>query len=379
MKKSVGIFVAGLMVAALLGVGACPVQAQTKAAVSAEMDKPLPPGLDEKWIDRSADPCTNFFQYACGNFSKLNPIPPDMPSYGTGTIIYNHTQDVLHALLEKAAVDSASRTENEQKIGDFYASCMDTNAIHAAGLKTLQPELERIAALKDKKELTALLARFQLLNVNAFFSYGEQQDFKDARKQIAVVDQGGLGLPERDYYLRTGAAAEKTRQEYVQHVARMLQLMGEPEAKAASDAGKIMALETSLAKISMDITSQRDPKNVYHPMDEAQLKGLAPQIDWMEFFRVTDTPEFTMLNVANPEFFKGLNALLESTDLDTIQTYLRWQLIHSTPSYTLPEAMDEESFNFYGRDLSGQPQQRARWKRCVQATDGALGEALGEV
>ncbi len=302
-----------------------------------------------------------------------------MPAYGTGAIVYNHTQEVLHALLEKVAANDPSRTPNEQKIGDFYASCMDVDAIHAAGLKPLQPALDRIAALKDKKELTDLLAHYQLVNVNAFFSYGEQQDFKDAQKQIAVVDQGGLGLPERDYYLRTGAAAEKTRQQYVQHITNMLKLMGEPEDKAASDATKIMALETSLAKISMDITSQRDPKNVYHPMDKAQLVEMAPEINWTEFFERTGTPAFTELNVANPEFFKGLNTLLESTDLDTIKTYLRWQLINSTPSYTLPEAMDEETFNFYGRDLSGQPQQRARWKRCVSATDGALGEAVGEV
>ena len=195
-----------------------------------------------------------------------------MAGYGTGAMVYDHTEYVLHALLEKVAADNPSRTPNEQKIGDFYASCMDTDAIHAAGLKPLQPELDRIAALKDKKELTALLAQFQLINVNAFFNYGEQQDFKDAQKQIAVVDQGGLGLPERDYYLRPGAAAEKTRQQYVQHVTNMLKLMGEPEEKAASDAQKIMALETALAKISMDITSQRDPKNVYHPMPVSQIE-----------------------------------------------------------------------------------------------------------
>jgi endothelin-converting enzyme/putative endopeptidase len=302
-----------------------------------------------------------------------------MPEFGTGAMVFNHTEYVLHTLLDKYAADNASRTPNEQKIGDFYASCMDTNAIHAAGLKPLQPELDRIDALKDKKELTPLLAHFQLMNVNAFFNYGEQQDFKDARKQIAVVDQGGLGLPEKDYYLRPGAAAEKTRQQYVQHVTKMLKLMGEADAQAASDAQKIMTLETALAKVSMDITSQRDPKNVYHPMPASQLAGLAPEIAWQEFFERTGTPAFTDLNVTNPEFFRGLNSLLQSTDLETIKTYLRWQLVQGTPSYALPEAMDEETFDFYGRDLSGQPQQRARWKRCVQATNGALGEALGEV
>ena len=352
--------------------------AQAQAA-DTDKDYKLLPGLDEQLIDKSADPCVNFFQYACGNFSKLYPIPADMSAFGTGAMVFIHTEYVLHTLLEKAAVDSPSRTPDEQKIGDFYASCMDTNSIHATGLKPLQPDLDRIAALTDKKQLTDLFARFQMMNVAAFFSYGEQQDFKDAQKQIAVVDQGGLGLPERDYYLRTGAAAEKTRQQYVQHVTNMLKLMGEPDAKAASDAQKIMALETALAKISMDITSQRDPKNVYHPMPVSQLAGMAPEIAWSQFFEKTSTPPITDLNVANPDFFKGMNALIESTDLETIKTYLKWQLIRGVPSYTLPEAMDVETFNFYGRELSGQPQQRARWKRCVQATDGALGEALGEV
>lgn len=374
MRKN--IFAAGLMAAIVLGGGARAAQAQ---AASADHDYKLLPGLDEQLIDKSADPCTNFFQYACGNFSKLYPIPADMPSFGSGAIIYDHTQYVLRALLEKYAANDPSRTPDEQKIGDFYASCMDTNAVHEAGLKPLQPELDRIAALKDKNELTDLLARFELTGVTAFFNYSEQQDFKDARKQIAVVDQGGLGLPEKDYYLRTGAAAEKTRQQYVQHITNMLKLMGEPDAKAASDAQKIMAFETALAKVSMDITSQRDPKNVYHPMPISQLSALTPVIDWNKLFERTNTPAFTELNVTNPEFFKGLNSLLQSTDLETIKTYLRWQLINSTPSYALPQAMDEEVFDFYGRDLSGQPQQRPRWKRCVQATDGALGEALGEV
>jgi putative endopeptidase len=302
-----------------------------------------------------------------------------MSSYGTGAMVYNHTQFALHGLLEKVAADNASRTPNEQKIGDFYASCMDTKAIEADGLKPLQPELDRIAALKSRDDLTGLLAHFQLINVNAFMSYGEQQDFKDAQKQIAIVDQGGLGLPERDFYLRTGDAAEKTRKQYVEHVASMLKLAGEPSATATDDAQKIMQLETALAKISMDVTSQRDPKNVYHLIPVAQLETFTPAIQWSSFFEHTGAPAFTQLNVANPDFFKGLQTLLTSTDLATIQAYLRWQLINSTPSYTLPTSLDDEQFNFFGRTLRGQPQQRARWKRCSQATDGALGEALGQV
>jgi putative endopeptidase len=352
-----------------------------QAAGSSSSEKPvqLLPSLDKQIMDTSADPCVNFFQYACGNFSKLYPIPADKSGYGSTTIVHDHAQDALHQLLEKVAAASAQRTANEQKIGDYYASCMDEAAIDAAGLKPLQPELDRIAALRGKKELTDLLAHYQMINVNAFFGYGEQQDFKDAQKQIAVVDQGGLGLPERDYYFRTGDAAEKTRKEYVEHVANMLHLMGEPQDKAAADAQKVMALETALAKVSMDITSRRDPNNVYHPMSTVKLAELTPEIDWPKLFADTGEPGIADLNVGNPDFFKGLQAVLESTDLDTIKTYLRWQLINSIPEYALPRAMSEEDFNFYDHELRGQPEQEPRWKRCVAATDGALGEALGQV
>jgi putative endopeptidase len=353
--------------------------AQEKSAAPLGNNSQLPPGLDKRFLDTSADPCVNFAQYACGNFTKLYPIPPDRSGYGTGALIFEHTEFALHALLEKVEADNPSRTPNERKIGDYYASCMDQNGIQAAGLKPFQAELDRIAAIANKSELTALLAHDQLINVNAFFNYGEQQDFKDARKQIAVVDQGGLGLPERDYYLRTGAAAEKTRQQYVQHVANMLKLLGEPDAAAAADATKIMDMETALAKVSMDITSQRDPKNVYHPMPVTQLAELAPAIAWPRFFSATGTPPVSDLNVANPDFFKGMNALIQSTDLDTIKTYLRWQLINGIPATALPGALDDENFAFFGHSLHGQPEQQARWKRCVAATDGALGEALGEV
>jgi predicted metalloendopeptidase len=353
--------------------------AQSTANVQAGETRNLPPGLDPRFLDTSADPCVDFFQYACGNFSRYYPIPNDRSSYSAGALLFDHNEAILHDMIEKAAGGGPNRTPNQQKIGDYYAACMDAAAIDKKGIDAFKAEFDRIQALKDKGDLTPLLAHYQLINVNAFFGVGEQQDFKDATKQIAAADQGGLGLPERDYYLRQGDNDEKIRKQYVQHITNTLKLLGESDADAAQDAANIFQLETALAKASMDITSRREPKNVYHMMSVADFEKLNPAVDWTKLLADAKFPTVSELNVVNPGYFKGMNAAIEATDLNTLKAYLRWQVVASADPFVLPKALDEEHFDFFGHKLRGQPEQQPRWKRCVQATDRALGEALGEV
>ncbi len=356
-------------------------QASTKSASAtkpAEQKFSLAPGLDRSIMDTTADPCTNFYQYACGKFAQKYPIPGDLPIYDQFENLQEYTRQRLHGILEQAASTASPRTANEQKIGDYYASCMDTSAINAAGLKPLQAELNQISALRDKKNLSELVAHFQTIGVNPFFDISSQQDFKDATKEIAVVDQDGLGLPEKDYYLRTDAGSVKLQKEYVQHMANVLHLYGEPVDQAMNHAQAIMKMETDLAKVSMGNVERRDPLKVYHIETVHQLASSAPFFDWENMFHQMQSPTFTSLNVTNPAFFSGMNAVVQQTNLAVIQDYLRVHLLDSYSS-RLPEAFDQEAFDFYGRKLSGTPQQKVRWKRCVAATDGGLGEALGQV
>ena len=348
------------------------------ASNSGEQKFSLIPGLDPSLMDTTADPCVDFYQYACGSFAQKHPIPNDLPIYDQFENLQEYTRQRLHGILEHAAQPGTTRTANEQKIGDAYASCMNTDAINAEGLKPLQAEMDRIHGLRDKKDISALIAYFQTIGVNAFFGISSQQDFQDATKEIAVVDQDGLGLPEKDYYLRTDARSIKIQQEYVQHMTKMLKLYGEPADKAAKNAKGIMYLETALAKVSMGNVERRDPLKVYHIESVTDLSRTTSMFDWTSIFQQVHAPAFTSLNVASTAFFPAMNAIVQKTDMSVIRNYLRVHLLDSFSS-RLPTAFDEETFDFFGRKLSGTPQQRVRWKRCGAATDAGLGEALGQV
>ena len=335
--------------------------------------------LDPKLIDTSVDPCVNFYQYACGGWLKQNPIPSDESSYGRGTELDDQNQLVLKSILEKAAAGGSERSANEQKIGDYYATCIDVNAVNQAGLKSLQPTLDRIDALKSKNDLPELAAYLDSIGVSTFFSFTSDQDLKDATQQIAEFDQAELGLPEKGYYDRTDEKSVKLRAQYRDHIIRTFELLGKPHAQAVKDADTVLKIETELAKHSLTNVERRDPQALYHKMTLAKFESTAPDFAFTRYLRALNTPPVDSMNVAVPGFFTGLNQVLATTDLNSLKAYLRWAVIRQTPGTALPQALDEESFNFYSKILEGQPEQRPRWKRCVRSTDRALGEALGQV
>src|ERR1700722_14793721 len=335
--------------------------------------------FDPSLIDKSVDPCDNFYRYSCNGWFTRNPLPPDQTSYGRFTELFEVNRLHLKQILEQAAVPSTSRTPNEQKIGDEYASCMNTAAIDKAGIAPLQPELDRIAALKSLTELPPLVGHLQTIGVNAFFGMGSNPDYADANSVISFYGAGGLGLPERDYYTRTDAKSQEQRQQYVAHVRKIFSLAGEPETKAAKDADIVMAIETRLAKSSLTITEQRDPQNLNHPTDVAAFSKELTHFSLSEYVTAAHAPIAGKANDMEPKFFAEFNKLISDTPIAEIRTYLRWHLLPAYAGTSLPESFDKETWNFYAHTLNGAEKQQERWKRCTSRVDREMGEALGQV
>jgi putative endopeptidase len=370
-----------LSIVCLALVGSRPPAAGEAAPASAH-------GVDTAAMDRSADPCVDFYQFACGGWMKNNPIPPDRGTWGRGSELDERNLAVLHHILDSAAPANPKRTLVEREIGDFYAACMDEPVVESKGVFPLKGVLARIEAIDSTKALAAEIARLHVegynLNIGGrgsygmgfLFRFGSDQDFKDATTIIATVDQGGIGLPDRDYYLKDDAKSVETRDQYHKHLLAMFGLLGDDPDRAAQAADRVVALETALAKGSMDRVKRRTPENVYHKMKGKDLEALAPSFDWKSYFQAIGVKGDAALNVAVPDFFKGLEDLLKSQPLDTWKDYLRWQLARTTAPL-LGQKFVTASFEFYDRTLGGAREIRPRWKRCATLTDTLLGEALG--
>jgi putative endopeptidase len=335
-------------------------------------------GFDAKALDRSADPCTDFYQFACGTWTKENPIPADQATWGRFSELAERNRSTLRGLLEKVSDPKANRNPIAAKLGDYYATCMDESQVESLGAKPIEADLKKIDAMKTKAELPAMLGALSRVGVGTFFGFGSDQDFKDSSQVIAEVDQGGLGLPDRDYYFKEDAKSVEQRKKYVEHVEKMFVLVGEPAAQAKTHATEVMTIETALAKNALDRVSRRDPNKVYHKMTKKDLAALTPNFAWDKFYAGGEIPDFTDVNVTEPEFVKGMAAVIAAQPLPAIKSYLRWHKI-TTSATLLSKPFVDERFDFYGRTLQGRKEQLPRWKRCVQYTDNDLGEALGQL
>jgi putative endopeptidase len=333
------------------------------------------PVLDVSSMDRSVDPCTDFYTYACGGWMKKNPIPPDQASWDVYSKLEDQNRLVLRGILEKAALPSPDRNSVTQKIGDYYAACMDEKAIDAAGIQPLQPTLDQIAALQSKQDIAQLAAL--MMDDGALFEFLSDQDYKNSSQVIAEVDQGGLGLPDRDFYRLRDARTRKIRRDYVAHVQRIFELLGDAPDDAQNEARSVMRIETALARGSMSRVDHRDPQKVYHKMSRAELEALSPAFQWDTYFAKTGVPSVQSLNVATPEFFKVLSRELKKQSVASWKSYLRWHLAHANALYLSPPFVDA-TFAFYGKTLLGEQTLEPRWKRCVNHVDADLGEALGQ-
>ena len=345
--------------------------------------------FDLSRIDKSLDPCQDFYQYACSKWNAANPIPADQVAWGTGSGLEYWNENILREAMEKAAEQSNNRTDFEQKIGDYWAACIDEPGIDAAGTRDLKSGLERVDQMKNKSDLADEVAHIHQAVPGAWqaddnqsraalLGFGQTQDYDDASKVVGGIDQGGLGLPNRDFYIKDDAKSKEIRSQYEAHVSKMLALAGESTQQAAADAKTIIAIETAMAQAQMDNVARRDPKNLNNKMSLEQVQALTPSFDWKHYIEVVAAPPSSPhYLVTSPQFFRNLESLIQQHSVDDWKVYLRWHLVHGSAPY-LSKAFVDENWNFYSHTLLGAKQQLPRWRRCVRAADRDLGMALGQ-
>lgn len=339
---------------------------------------PYTPSLEPAFLDRTADPCVNFYQFACGNWNRLNPIPATEARWNVYAKLTDENFRYLWGVLETAAKPSADRTPVEREIGDYFAACMDAAGVEKAGAAPLGPMLESIAKLSRISDLPPLIARLHLEGSRALFGFSSSQDFADSNSEIAFAFSGGLGLPDRDYYTKTDAKSQEIRTRYLDHVAAMMQLLGDSAATARSEAQTVMAIETALAKATLTRVEMRDPYKLFHKMSYADMRALTPSFGWPAYLRAIGLAAPAQINVTEPAFYREIETQLNAHSIADWRTYLRWHLAHSAAPY-LSSAFVNANFDFYSKYLHGVKALQPRWKRCVRWVDRDLGEALGQV
>ncbi len=332
-------------------------------------------------IDRDVRPCDDFYGYATGNWRKKNPLPATFPRFGSFEVVAERNRAILRSVLEEA-----SRAGNNTA-GNFWTACMDEEGIESRGLAPIRDDLTRIDAIGDRRAVVAEIQRMQLRAIptfgveprggNPLFSFGAQNDFKNSERVIGVISQGGLGMPDRDYYLRDDGTFVETRKAYVLHMTRMFELAGLSAAQAKSDAEKVLALERELAVASMPRVELRVPENVYHPTVVSSLTASQPNLHWPSFFTLAGLPGLESVNVAQPAFFANANRLLGESPIDWWKAYLRWNVIDGAAP-ALPRAFVQQDYAFRGATLSGQKELQPRWQRCVRFADASIGDLIGQ-
>jgi putative endopeptidase len=353
------------------------------AATADAADEPAVPArspgaFSTSVLDTAVDPCVDFYQFACGGWQKANPIPPDQTRWGRFNELAERNREDLHQILEAAKDPAAKRSPIEARVGDYYAACMDETTIEARGRKPVDPILARVGAVQSKADFFRLLGENEGSALPTLFRFGSAPDLHDSTQTIATVGQGGLSLPDRDDYLKEDVKSKEKREKFLEHVTRMLELAGEDPAAARADAATVMRIETALANASMDRVAMRDPKNRDNPMSVAELQQLAPAFDFGAYFPATGAPTFQRLNVTSRKFFQEGTAVADATPVADWKTYLRWHVVDAAAPY-LGSAFVEEDFRFNRQYLQGAKELEPRWKRCVQATDRALGDDLGRL